>query len=543
MSRFAVLAAGLAALAGAPHAAAQPADPEETRVRTTAVLQARPVRDARSIVAGLRRAVADGRLTRAEAAHYRLILARARAVLTLLPGVRYTTLARVLALVRQQARAYNRPRALTLFRMLERNTTYLSTRGVPPQRTDVYGGDGALYRSWGSYGLQFHPLANAGALSKHLAAHRDRRAAALANALVARLVPRRRGAVLEYLFPYAGGTPPWTSGMAQAALAHGLALAARRFDDPSLRQAARRAYRAIPGRLVFRVSAGPWIRLYDFNHLVVLNAQLQAALSIARYAEATRDASAAALAVRLRRAARALFHRFDTGYWSRYALGSEAPLRYHLYHIYLLDRLWIRTRDPFWRDARDRFDRYRREAPVLRRGRAVPTLYPWPADGFRDEARIAVWVSKVSTVTVRVARDRRTFTAPAGGWYSFAWRPGRRPPAIHRPVASAVDLAGNRAQVQLPPIAIAVDRDPPSVTASVVRRRLTWRAVDAGTPWLRMTVRLERAGRRRSLSLGRQPLAGSLTLPVPRGRWHAVLVASDSSGNRTRVGLGVVPAL
>ncbi|MDQ3859675.1 MAG: D-glucuronyl C5-epimerase family protein [Actinomycetota bacterium] len=531
------------ALAGVPHAAAQPADPEETTLRTAAVVRARPIRDARAIVAGLRRAVAAGRLTRADAAHYRLIVGRARAVLTLLPGVRYATLARVLALVRLQARAYNRPRALTLFRMLERNTTYLSTRGVPPHRTDVYGADGVVYRSWGSYGLQFHPLANAGALTSHLAARHDRRAAALAHALAARLVPRRRGAVLEYLFPYGGGTPPWTSGMAQAALAHGLALAARRFGDPSLREAARRAYRAISGRLVFRVSTGPWIRLYSFNDLVVLNAQLQAALSIARYAEATDDVSAAALAVRLRRAARALFHRFDTGYWSRYALGSEAPLRYHLYHIYLLDRLWIRTGDPFWREARDRFDRYRREAPVLRGGRSVPTLYPWPDDGFRDEARIAVWVSKVSTVTVRVARDRRTFAAPAGGWYSVAWRPGRRAPGIYRPVASAVDLAGNRGQVQLHPITIAVDRDPPSVTTSVVRRRLTWRAVDAGTPWLRMIVRLERAGRRRSLLLGRQPLAGSLTLRIPRGRWHAVLVASDSSGNRVRVGLGVVPTL
>jgi hypothetical protein len=179
---------------------------------------------------------------------------------------------------------------------------------------------------------------------------------------------------------------------------------------------------------------------------------------------------------------------------------------------------------------------------VFRPGRPGPTLYPWPADGFRDEARIAVWVSKVSTVTVQVAGYRRVFYAPSGGWYSVAWRPGRRPPGIYRPAVSAVDLAGNRGQARLGGITVDVDREPPALTARVVRRRLTWRAVDRATPWVRMSVAFERAGRRRVVSLGRQRLTGSLTLPIPRGRWHAVLVASDSSGNRTRVDLGVVPA-
>jgi hypothetical protein len=95
----------------------------------------------------------------------------------------------------------------------------------------------------------------------------------------------------------------------------------------------------------------------------------------------------------------------------------------------------------------------------------------------------------------------------------------------------------------LTPIEIAVDTRPPDVTASVARKRLTWRARDEATPWLRMTVRMERAGKVVVRELGRRPLAGSLRLPVPPGRWETLILVSDSSGNRVRVPLGLVPAV
>jgi D-glucuronyl C5-epimerase C-terminus len=543
LSRCFAITAALAALVGTSSAvAAPPIDQPERSARAVGpVVHARPADDARVILAGLRRATAAGRLTGAEAARYRMTVARTRAVLRLLPGSRYETLARVLNLVRRQAGAFNAPRALTLFAMLEQNRRFFALRGVPPHKSDFEGDGGVVYRAGWGYGLNFHPLANAVALNAHLLAGRDRQAGALARALAARLVPRRQGAVLEYLFPYNGGRPPWTSGMAQAVLAQAFARASERLNDPALAAAARRAYRSIPAH-VFQVSGHPWVRLYSFNSLVVLNAQLQAVLSIADYARRVGDEEATGLSDRLLASSKTLFPRFDTGYWSRYALGWEAPLEYHLYHIDLLTWLHGRTGDSFWAQARQRFIRYRREPPAFRPGPPRPVLYPWPADGFRDETKITFWVSKVSSVTLRVGGDVRSIRAPGGGWYSLVWRPGRRAPGTYRPTVTAVDLAGNRGSASLRPLTIAVDREPPTVTASVERRRLSWRAVDRTTPWITLTLALERAGETRTVPLGRRPHAGALTLPLPPGNWNAVLVAADSSGNRARVELGVVPA-
>ncbi len=88
----------LVALFAASSAAAGPAEP------TSRVL-ASPASDARAITLGLRRAVAAGRLSEADARRYVRAVRRCRAVLTLLPGTRATTLARVLRLVRLQAGA------------------------------------------------------------------------------------------------------------------------------------------------------------------------------------------------------------------------------------------------------------------------------------------------------------------------------------------------------------------------------------------------------------------------------------------------------
>ena len=88
---------------------------------------------------------------------------------------------------------------------------------------------------------------------------------------------------------------------------------------------------------------GPWIRHYSFSALVVLNAHLQAALSLGDYAKITADPDATALAARMRQTAAAMIPRFDTGYWTHYSLGREAPLRYHVYVIQILRRLALRT--------------------------------------------------------------------------------------------------------------------------------------------------------------------------------------------------------
>jgi hypothetical protein len=509
-----------------------------------ALLHARPADDVRAIRAGLARSVRTNRLSRKEAAEYRRIVARARGVLKLLPGSRGATLARVISQVRLHARMFNRPRALALFSMLRENAEWLATRPLPANETDVVGRDGTVYRVGWGYGLQFHPLANATALSAHIANGRRTQAAHLARALAARAVPRGSGRVLEYYFPYAGGRPPWTSGMAQAAAAQAFGRAAAGLGDAGLADAARRAFDSIANGLVIGLGAGPWIRHYSFSRLVVLNAHLQAIVSLGEYAQLLGDQRADALADRFAGSAKALLGRFDTGYWTRYSLGGpEARLNYHRFHAYLARRVADMTRDGFWDEAGARFSRYTYERPVVRAGPGGPLLYPWPVDGFRDRARISFWISKISAVTLFVGGRQRELGVRAGGWHAVVWSPGRRRPGTVRPLVRAVSLVGRRVRMPLTPIEIAVDTRPPEVTASVARKRLTWRARDEATPWLRMTARMQRAGKVVVRELGRRPLAGALRLPVPPGRWETLVVVSDSSGNRVRIPLGLVPAV
>ncbi len=546
------VAAALAALFGAASASAGPFGPSlpnplppyvgKAPLTSAPVVHARPASNAAAIARGLRRAVAAGKLSRAEAHRYRAVVARTRGVMSAARGTRGAVLARVLGLVRARAGGYNRPRALALFSMLDENARFLARRGLPPNETDVVGRGGVVYRVGWGYGLQFHPLANVAALNQHLYAGRLRNAADLASALAARGVRTKNGGIVwEYYFPYGGGSAPWSSGMAQAIGAQALARTGRRLTAPDFLAVARRAYRAIPARLVRSVSTGPWVQLYSFSAMVVLNAQLQAYLSIADYARIVGDAGAAGLATRLEASARALLPRFDTGAWSNYIPGQEAVLKYHRYHVDLVGWMARRTGHGTWAEARARFARYTREPPVFKGGDPHATLYPWPRDGFRDRARISFWLSKISSVSVAVGGRLYPLGLERRGWHSIVWDPGRAQERTYRPVVRAVDLAGNRGQGQLGPLAVSVDREPPAVQASVARRRLTWRAVDPTSPWLRMWAVVRRAGVTKRLPLGRRPHRGSLVLPIPRGTWEAVLWVSDTTGNRTRVRLGPVP--
>jgi hypothetical protein len=507
-----------------------------------AAADASPKADARALNAGLARSVAAGRLTPQEAAAHRAVVRSARSAIARVGGNRRATLARVLHLVRLQAVRLSRPRALALFGMLRVNTSYIPRYGVPPSGKDVVDRDGVLYRAGWDAGLQFHPLGNVTRLNLLLIEERRSKALRLATALARRLVSRKSGAVLEYYFPYAGGSPPWTSGMAQAVAAQAFARTGRRLGAPRYFGPARRAYLAFP-RLTRTIDVGTWVRHYSFSDMVVLNSQLQTSISLVNYGEIVHDPQAVGVGDRLEDAGRAALGRFDTGAWTNYTPGNEAPLKYHLFHVRLAQRLAGRTKLDAWVDAHARFDRYTHEAPRFRSGPAVATLYPWPADGFRDGAPIRFFLSKIST-GVRVRAGGRTWLLGdlRRGWHSVTWRPGRRKAGVYTPLVSAVDLAGNRGRTFLRGIRIGVDRTAPVVTARVEGRVLHWTALDATTPWVRLRVRLVRDGVVRVLELGRRPLSGSLTLGLPRGSHQAVLAVFDSSGNRTRVPLGVIPA-
>jgi hypothetical protein len=485
--------------------------------------------DLRLVRSGLDHSVEVGWLSTADAGRYRTVAAQAAQTSRRLPSPRARELAAVLHRIAGLHLGYTRPRALALFSMLDLNRRHLGGASLPPAGRDVYDADGVVYRSFPGSGLQFHPLGNFARLQSLFAQARYVEAERLAGALVERGVPVAGGGLAwEYYFPFGGGRPPWTSGMAQAVAAQALARVGAAAE-------ARRAYLAA-ARLVLSLPTGPWIRLYSFSPLRVLNAQLQAAVSLADYAELAADPAAAPLATRLRDGAAALLPQFDTGYWSLYALGgSEATLGYHRYVVQLLRRLAGQTGETAWREWAARFELYLEQPPLLRPQPIVHPLYPVPAEGFRDEAVIRFWLSKRSRVSLSIGGEMQSAWF-SQGQHRLTWRPGERRPGQYLARLSAVDLAGNRGAAEPFELEVARDTQPPELlTATLTGSVLRWSALDEETPWLRLRLLVRRSSGWKTLDLGTRPLSGVLRVRLPRGVLAATLVVSDSSRNRAQL--------
>lgn len=376
---------------------------------------------------GIARATAKGWMTADQAATYREIIVRAAATRRKVDWDRRSNLGGVLHDVAAQRRAYKPPRAFALFWMLDFNAGYLASNPMPPGGTDVRDEDGVVYRAVAGHGLQFHPLANFGRLIALVNAGRQTDAEVLAASLLDRAVQIGPALTWEYYFPY-GGAAPWTSGMVQAVAAKALAATGSMIE-------AHEAFLAIPA-LTSYLPAGPWIRLYSFSRDVVLNAQLQAVLSLYGYADLAQNEAAKTLADRMLAAADRLFPRFDTGAWSLYSLGgAESPLSYHRYVTLLLRKLAIATGNQIWALRADRFDAYRRQPPEVK----------LTVQGSGRTLRIGIWVSKLSTVTVSVRGWRTSLTLSRGSRTVFwtASAPGR-----YTAVVTATDVTGNQKMVR-----------------------------------------------------------------------------------------------
>ena len=326
-----------------------------TREALRAALTERARSEAASARRGLAAAVGARRLSTDARARYDAIVTRSLRNLDGIPLAGAANLSAVLAGIAAHSSAYDEPRALTLFSMLETNARRLAERRPPEKTADVEGRDGVVYRFFPARGFQFHPLANFAALNAHVTRGRSAEARRLAAALVARGVPDEDALLWEYYFPF-GGPPRWTSGFAQAVAADALARTGALVGDPSLFEAAKSAFRAIPGRLALELAGGIWIREYGFSDIVILNAQLQTLLSLSRYAETTGDLEARAFAGDLETASRALLPRFDAGCWSLYSLGGgNASPHYHAYHVSLLEQLAAKTGEPPWAEVARRW--------------------------------------------------------------------------------------------------------------------------------------------------------------------------------------------
>jgi hypothetical protein len=290
--------------------------------------------------------------------------------------------------------------------------------------------------------------------------------------------------------------------------------------------------------------SGPWIRLYGFNSQVVLNAQLQAILSLLEYAQRSEDADAAALAQRLSATAQALFPRFDTGDWSRYQLGGAyATLEYQKFVTDLLAKLARQTQDPFWVTTSQRFHDYLYSPPTVTQAAPSPTIWPQPLDGYLDTAPVQLTLSQRASVSLAVAGNVTSYRLAAGP-HTLIWTPPAGLAQGTYPVqVSAKSYAGNRKTYKLAPIVVRWDTLPPPITATLTGTTLTWKADEPGTPWLALAVDLtdpSAVNPPQTVDLGQPATSGTTTLAVPPGTWQATLRATNSAGLQATVELGTI---
>ncbi len=168
------------------------------------------------------------------------------------------------------------------------------------------------------------------------------------------------------------------------------------------------------GRLLTSVAAGPWIRLYSFNSLPVLNAQLQAVISLQSYADDAEDASAA----RARGADAAR------------GGGDAAALRHRLLDVLLAAARSVAARLPAVRRAAAEEARARptRASPTPRRRFAAyekqPPAFKLANAGARPAAVLAL--EAVDRAGRHRRRAGRSGVSLGGGWHTLAWNVPKR---------------------------------------------------------------------------------------------------------------------
>ena len=305
-----------------------------------------------------------------------------------------------------------------------------------------------MWQYFPGQGLQFHPLANFAKLNALWSSKDDEAADQMLTELLALRVPRAGGVAWEYDFAFAGGRPPWVSGIAQGTGVQSMARVAKRLhrqDEvlPILKQALGVFRTPAPEGVRVPTDDGAEYALYSFApDLHVINGFIQALVGLYDLGRIAGDPDAQALYTEGERVARRELPTYDTGAWSLYSRGSiehESDLSYHQLLRSFLRSMCTRTQDPVYCDTELRFAQYELEAPVVSlvtsrlRGGAV--------------GKVRLRLSKISRVGLRFSRDGRAVgsrpaVVVAHGTPALSWS-GPRTPGESDVKLTAVDLAGN----------------------------------------------------------------------------------------------------
>jgi hypothetical protein len=225
----------------------------------------------------------------------------------------------------------------------------------------TFPGSNVVFQWYPGMGLQVQVNGTFAAINTLFAQNTDESKAQAREALDEMLtIAQRRGGAIswDYLFPFSGAQPPWTSGLSQATAIRAY-LKANRYS--TARQiAAIFGVRAPLGVRVPLGADGNWYALYSFAPGArVLNAHLNAVIALHDLARVTKDPKIAALEDEGLRAARRHIKRFDIrGVWSRYEEGGPpADLNYHVLNSDLAGALCRRTGEAAVCKASDSFAR------------------------------------------------------------------------------------------------------------------------------------------------------------------------------------------
>ena len=260
-----------------------------------------------------------------------------------------------------------------VFLQVERNRQWWTTGPLlSPGARVRFKGSSVIFQYYAGQGLQLQPLANWGRANGLWQGHYDASLASMLAELVPLAVERGGGVAWEYYFTFAGGRPPWVSGMAEGTALQALARASQRLGEPSYLQLARRAVplfqRNAPTGVRTRTRRGLHFVLYSFApRYFVLNGFIQSLNGLFDYAQISGDARARALFRAGNREALGELSYFDTGRWSRYDnRGSISDVHYHALLRDFLRGLCQRTRTRAYCVTASHFTRYLRRGPPKR---------------------------------------------------------------------------------------------------------------------------------------------------------------------------------
>lgn len=360
-----------------------------------------------------------------------------------------------------------------LFVQLRRNTEFWTGNPKFPARTDIPaepcqsashagGGAGArivfkdsqlLFQYYPGQGIQLQPLGNFGKAnglytlcSTHKTGCDEPALRQLLDELVAIRSGRGGFTTWEYWFAFSGGTPPWTSGMADATAIQALARGSKLLHIPSYLKVARSALgvfdKAAPvGVRVRGAGGGAHYLLYSFAPGErVLNAFMQTLNGLYDYYLLSGDKHALRLFREGDRSARREMPGYDTGAWTRYDLnGAEASLNYEEVATGFVAHLCKRSKIAYWCRIARRFQRY------LTRPTSVHYTGPRSARAGKRTA-LGFTIDKVSCVTAKIldASGKRVYRSQVRftrGGHAFTWAP--RAPGTYTLGLSVLDLKKN----------------------------------------------------------------------------------------------------